>query len=165
MTSTQGNSEKSRLEVKKIDNDFLFQLTRTEYREILGSKFLTLDSQISLNLANFEQKDNLRSNLTSSEGSKFDPQNILRSKKLTTITGANDAENLRCKHHPASVPAFRDSEGLALRRNALQAGACPRQAARGRVRVVRIPHMSSCQGILDNCQGVAGLAPEAPQRG
>lgn len=28
-------------------------------------------------------------------------------------------------------------------------------------RVVRIPHMSSCQGILDNCRGVAGAAATA----
>ena len=34
------------------------------------------------------------------------------------------------KHHPASVPAFRDSEGLAFRRNTLQAGTRPRQTAR-----------------------------------
>ena len=71
---TKKFNEQVKNNIEKFDEDFRFRLTSEEF-EILKSKILT-----------------------SSEGSKFDPQNILRSKKLTTITGANDAENLRCKN-------------------------------------------------------------------
>lgn len=53
---------------------------------------------------------------------------------VQTLRGAQGPKEERGgaarKHHPAGIPAFRDSEGFAFRRNALQAGTRPWQAAR-----------------------------------
>lgn len=67
--STKSFNQQVKNNIEKFDDDFRFQLTRTEYREILGSKFLTLEPQNSLKIAEFGQKDNLKSKfLTSSWG-------------------------------------------------------------------------------------------------
>ena len=67
--STKAFNQQVKNNIEKFDDDFRFQLTRTEYREILGSKFLTLEPQNSLKIAEFGQKDNLKSKfLTSSWG-------------------------------------------------------------------------------------------------
>ena len=39
--STKSFNQQVKNNIEKFDDDFRFQLTRTEYREILGSKFLT----------------------------------------------------------------------------------------------------------------------------
>ena len=41
--STKAFNQQVKNNIEKFDDDFRFQLTRTEYREILGSKFLTLE--------------------------------------------------------------------------------------------------------------------------
>jgi hypothetical protein len=41
--STKSFNQQVKNNIEKFDDDFRFQLTRTEYREILGSKFLTLE--------------------------------------------------------------------------------------------------------------------------
>ena len=41
--TTKRFNEQVKNNIEKFDDDFRFQLTRTEYREILGSKFLTLN--------------------------------------------------------------------------------------------------------------------------
>ena len=41
--STKAFNQQVKNNVEKFDDDFRFQITRTEYREILGSKFLTLE--------------------------------------------------------------------------------------------------------------------------
>ena len=41
--STKDFNRQVKNNIEKFDEDFRFQLTRTEYREILGSKFLTLE--------------------------------------------------------------------------------------------------------------------------
>ena len=67
--STKAFNQQVKNNIEKFDDDFRFQLTRTEYREILGSKFLTLEPQNSLKIAEFGHKDNLKSKfLTSSWG-------------------------------------------------------------------------------------------------
>ena len=39
--TTKAFNQQVKNNIEKFDDDFRFQLTRTEYREILGSKFLT----------------------------------------------------------------------------------------------------------------------------
>ena len=41
--TTKAFNQQVKNNIEKFDDDFRFQLTRTEYREILGSKFLTLE--------------------------------------------------------------------------------------------------------------------------
>ena len=41
--STKAFNQQVKNNIEKFDDDFRFQLTRTEYREILGSKILTLE--------------------------------------------------------------------------------------------------------------------------
>lgn len=64
---------------------------------------------------------------------------------VQTLRGAQGPKEERGgaprEHHPAGIPALRDSEGLAFHRDTLQAGARPRQTARNRVRVT---HFCSC---------------------
>ena len=43
--STKAFNQQVKNNIEKFDGDFRFQLTRTEYREILGSKFLTLEQK------------------------------------------------------------------------------------------------------------------------
>ena len=45
--STKAFNQQVKNNIEKFDNDFRFQLSRNEYREILGSKFLTLEQGIS----------------------------------------------------------------------------------------------------------------------
>ncbi len=67
--STGAFNQQVKNNIEKFDDDFRIQLTRTEYREILGSKILTLEPQNSLKIAEFGQKGNLKSKfLTSSWG-------------------------------------------------------------------------------------------------
>ncbi len=55
--------------IEKFDEDFRFQLTKSELEELVRSKFLTIEPQNSLKMADLEQKDNLKSKfLTSSWG-------------------------------------------------------------------------------------------------
>ena len=67
--STKVFNQQVKNNIEKFDEDFRFQLTKSELEEIIRSKFLTLEPQNSLKIANFEQKDNLKSKfLTSSWG-------------------------------------------------------------------------------------------------
>ncbi len=61
--STGAFNQQVKNNIEKFDDDFRIQLTRTEYREILGSKILTLEPQNSLKIAEFGQKGNLKSKL------------------------------------------------------------------------------------------------------
>ncbi|MDY6386434.1 MAG: ORF6N domain-containing protein [Fibrobacter sp.] len=55
--------------IEKFDEDFRFQLTKTEMENIIGSKNLTQELRFSAKTSDFEQKDNLKSKfLTSSWG-------------------------------------------------------------------------------------------------
>ena len=55
--------------IEKFDEDFRFQLTKSEMEELTRSKILTLEPQNSLKIAEFGQKGNLKSKfLTSSWG-------------------------------------------------------------------------------------------------
>ena len=55
--------------IEKFDEDFRFQLTKSEMEELTRSKILTLEPQDSLKIAEFGQKGNLKSKfLTSSWG-------------------------------------------------------------------------------------------------
>ena len=49
--------------IEKFDEDFRFQLTKTEMENIIGSKNLTQELRFSAKTSDFEQKDNLKSKL------------------------------------------------------------------------------------------------------
>ena len=49
--------------IEKFDEDFRFQLTKSEMEELTRSKILTLEPQNSLKIAEFGQKGNLKSKL------------------------------------------------------------------------------------------------------
>ena len=86
--STKAFNQQVKNNSEKFDEDFRFQLANSEIEELSRSKNLTLEPQNSLKLANFEPKDNLRSKkLTSSDGSKFELQDILRCKNCTSSWG------------------------------------------------------------------------------
>ena len=85
--STKDFNRQVKNNIEKFDEDFRFRLTSEEF-EILKSKILTSTCGNSPNYDNFYKKGNLRSKIwTSSDDSRFEPQDILRCKNCTSSWG------------------------------------------------------------------------------
>ena len=85
--STKDFNRQVKNNIEKFDEDFRFRLTSEEF-EILKSKILTSNCGNSPNYDNFYKKGNLRSKIwTSSDDSRFEPQDILRCKNCTSSWG------------------------------------------------------------------------------
>ena len=85
--STKDFNRQVKNNIEKFDEDFRFRLNSEEF-EILKSKISTSNYENSPNFDNFYKKGNLRSKIwTSSDDSRFEPQDILRCKNCTSSWG------------------------------------------------------------------------------
>jgi hypothetical protein len=88
--STKAFNRQVKNNIEKFDEDFRFQLTNNEIEELSRCKICTLELENSLKKSIFAEKVNLRcKNCTSSDGGKIEPQEISRSKNLTSSWGGS----------------------------------------------------------------------------